>query len=152
MSLTIELAAADAPESRRLVDELWRELDQLYGNDFATAPDLKRMDQPGAAFVLARRGERAVGCGALKPMSREIAEVKRMYVQPQARRTGVARAIVHELEQLARAGGFSEIWLETGLRQPDAVRLYESLGYTRIAAYGDYRDDPLSVCFGKRLQ
>ena len=152
MSLTIEVAGADAPESRRLVDELWRELDQLYGNDFATAPDLEGMDQPGAAFVLARRDGRAVGCGALRPMSYEIVEVKRMYVEPAARRTGVARAIVHQLEQLARAAGFREIWLETGLRQPDAVRLYENLGYTRIAAYGDYKDDPLSVCFGKLLK
>ena len=152
MSLTIELAAADAAESRRLINELWRELDQLYGNNFATAPDLEGMDQRGAAFVLARKDGRAVGCGAIRPMSPEIAEVKRMYVEPDARRTGVARAIVHELERLARAAGFSEIWLETGIPQPGALRLYESLGYTRIAAYGDYKDDPLSVCFGKRLK
>ncbi|HEV8184586.1 MAG TPA: GNAT family N-acetyltransferase, partial [Chthoniobacterales bacterium] len=78
-------------------------------------------------------------------------EVKRVYVAPHARRTGVARAIMNVLEQLARETGFTGIWLETGLRQPAAIRLYESLGYTRIAGFGDYKDDPLSVCYGKQL-
>jgi putative acetyltransferase len=55
------------------------------------------------------------------------------------------------LEEIARGPGFSEIWLETALRQPGAIRWYESLGYTRIAAFGGYRDDPLSICFGKSL-
>ena len=74
-----------------------------------------------------------------------------MYVRPAARRTGVARAIMEALEQLARKAGFTEVWLETGLGQPAALRLYESLGYKRIAAFGDYRDDPVSICFGKSL-
>lgn len=149
--MTIERAAVDAEESRRLVAELWAEVDQLYGNDVSTAPDLAAMDQPGAVFVLARHKGNAVGCAAIRPFSGKIAEVKRMYVQPHARRAGIARAIMHELEQLAHENGFSEIWLETGLRQPAAIRLYESLGYTRIAGFGDYKDDPLSVCYGKTL-
>jgi putative acetyltransferase len=59
---------------------------------------------------------------------------------------------MQELEQLARAAGFNEIWLETGLRQPGALRLYENLGYTRRAGFGDYKDDPLNVCLAKRLR
>jgi len=74
-----------------------------------------------------------------------------MFVRREARRAGVARAIMHALEKIAREHGFSEIWLETGLRQAGAIRLYESLGYRRIAGFGDYKDDPLSVCYGKRL-
>ena len=131
--------------------ELWTDLDQVYGNETPTAPELAGMDDAGAAFVIARMDGGAVGCGAIRPLSRQIAEVKRLYVRPQARRAGVARAIMHELEQLARAGGFSEIWLQTGLPQTDALRLYESLGYTRIAGFGDYKDEPDNVCFGKRL-
>ena len=109
------------------------------------------MDHPGAAFVIARLGGIAVACAALRPLTGKIAEVKRMYVRPHARRTGVARALMRELHQLARAAGFNEIWLETGLLQPAAIRLYESLGYTRIAAFGDYKDDPANVGYGKRL-
>ena len=130
---------------------LWAELDQLYGNDTATAPEFAGMDEAGAAFVIARLDSEALGCAALRPLSPQIAEVKRLYVRPQARRAGVARAIMHELEQLARAAGFNEIWLETGVPQTGALRLYESLGYTRIAGFGDYKDEPDNVCFGKRL-
>jgi GNAT superfamily N-acetyltransferase len=101
--------------------------------------------------VIARDGHVAVGCGALRRRTASIAEVKRVFVRRDSRGRGIARAIMHELEQLARDAGFSEIWLETGLRQPVATRLYESLGYTRIADFGDYKGDPLSVCYGKRL-
>ena len=151
MSLTIERADAAAEESRQLMAELWAEIDRLYGNEISTMPDLTRMDQPGAEFVIARLDRHAVGCAAIRPLTGRIAEVKRMYVRPQARGAGVARALMHQLHQLAREAGFNEIWLETGLLQPAAIRLYESLGYTRIAAFGDYMDDPANVCYGKRL-
>ena len=131
--------------------ELWRELDRLYGNKVPTGPDLAGMDQPGAAFVIADLDGTAVGCAALRPLSPQVAEVKRMYVRPHARRSGIARAIMLELEQLARAAGFNEIWLETGLPQTGALRLYESLGYTRIAGFGAYKDDTENVGFAKRL-
>ncbi len=74
-----------------------------------------------------------------------------MYVQPAARRLGIARRLMEALEEIAREKGFREIWLETGLGQPAAIRLYENLGYTRIASFGDYAHDPVSVCYGKRL-
>jgi GNAT superfamily N-acetyltransferase len=147
----IERAAPHSAEAMQLMRELWAELDQLYGNDTATPPEFAGMEKAGAAFVIARMDGEAVGCAALRPLSPQIAEVKRLYVRPRARRAGVARAIMHELEQLARAGGFNEIWLETGLPQTGALRLYESLGYTRIAGFGDYKDEPDNVCFGRRL-
>ena len=131
--------------------ELWAELDALYGNAAPTPPQISGMEQHGAAFVLARLDGDVAGCAALRPLSRHVAEVKRVYVRRQTRRSGVARAIMHELEQLARAAGFNEIWLETGLPQSDAIRLYESLGYTRIAGFGEYKDEPDNVCFGRRL-
>ena len=149
MNLTIERADVSSPESRQLIAELWRELDELYGNELASEAELP--DATGTIFVIARRDGLAVGCGALRPRSAAIAEAKRVFVRRDSRGQGVARAIMHELEQLAGAAGFNEIWLETGLRQPAAIRLYESLGYTRIADFGDYKDDPLSVCYGKML-
>ena len=151
MSLTIERALADSEDALCLMKDLWAELDQMYGNMTGTPFKLAGMDDPGAAFVIARESGQAVGCAAIRPLHAKTAEVKRMYVRPTARRQGVGREIMRALEEIARAAGFSEIWLETGLRQPGAIRLYESLGYTRIAAFGDYRDDPLSVCFGKSL-
>jgi GNAT superfamily N-acetyltransferase len=150
VSLVIDGADVAAAESQQLLAELWKELDELYGNEVATAID-PRGAPTGIKFVVARENGVAVGCGAIRPRSAAIAEVKRVFVRQTSRGTGVARAIMCKLEQLACAAGFNEIWLETGLRQPAAIRLYESLGYTRIADFGDYKDDPLSVCYGKTL-
>ncbi|MEO5722190.1 MAG: GNAT family N-acetyltransferase [Chthoniobacterales bacterium] len=149
--MKIEQAAFGADESRALIAELWREVDVIYGNREPTVPREDGLEADGAAFLIAREDGKGVGCVALRPLSGEIAEVKRMYVRPAARRAGVARLLMQRLEEVARAGGFREIWLETGLGQPAAIRLYESLGYERIASFGDYAHDPVSVCYGKRL-
>ncbi|MGI8819777.1 MAG: GNAT family N-acetyltransferase [Chthoniobacterales bacterium] len=152
MDLQIERAEILSAESRQLMAELWAEIDLLYGNEIATAAEFHGTGADEIVFVVARLKGNAVGCGAIRPRHASIAEVKRVFVRPAARRSGVARAIMHALEQLARERDFSALWLETGLRQPGALALYESLGYTRIAAFGDYKDDPLSVCLGKRLK
>jgi len=104
-----------------------------------------------ALFVIARDASELIGCGAIRPLSDQTAEVKRLYIIPAYRARGVARQLMHVLERFARDSGFTEIWLETGLRQPAAIRLYESLGYRRIAGFGDYKDDPLNVSYGKAL-
>ena len=149
--MEIERVSPDAEESQRLVSELWREVDAIYGNTEPTSNELTGMDAPGAVFLLAWNFGEAIGCVALRPLSSEIAEVKRMYVQPAARRTGIARRLMEALEASARETGFTEVWLETGLGQPAAIRLYESLGYERIASFGEYASDPVSVCYGKKL-
>lgn len=151
MPLKIERVAISSPESAHLLAELSVEIDRLYGNETPSRPHGAGMDDERAAFVIAREDKTAVGCGAIRPLSAQTAEVKRMYVRPGARRKGIARQIMHALEEIGREKGFSAIRLETGLRQPGAIRLYESLGYTRIAGFGDYKADPLSVCYGKSL-
>ncbi len=74
-----------------------------------------------------------------------------MFVEPEMRRLGIGRKIMSALEEIARELKYDALQLETGLRQPPAIRLYASAGYERIAPYGRYRDDPLSVCFKKNL-
>lgn len=150
-AVKIETSAVDSKEVRQLMAELWREVDLIYGNSEPTAPDMSGLDSDRAAFLIVRVDGKAMGCVGLRPLSDTIAEVKRMYVQPAARRTGLARRSMERLEAIARENGFREIWLETGLRQPAAIRLYENLGYERIASFGDYAKDPVSVCYGKRL-
>jgi len=68
------------------------------------------------------------------------------------RRRGVARALLADLEALARARGFTHVRIETGDRQPEAVALYASAGYSRIAPFGEYAGNEYSVCFEKRLE
>ena len=149
--VTVEPASPDSEEALQLMRALWADLDVLYGKGTLVSYKLEGMQQPGAAFVIARDGARPVGCVALRPISPDIVEVKRMYVQPAARRTGVAREMMRVLEQMAKESGFREIWLETGRPQTAAMRLYESLGYTQIPPYGIYKDDPVSVCYAKQL-
>jgi predicted N-acetyltransferase YhbS len=83
--------------------------------------------------------------------TRETAEVKRMYVAPRARRSGLARAMLAHLEDTARAAGAEVMVLETGIRQPEAIRLYESAGYTPVPGFGFYKDAPLSRCLARSL-
>jgi putative acetyltransferase len=92
-----------------------------------------------------------VGCGALRQLDDTSAEVKRMFVEPQARGTGVATAVLRALEQAAVANGWTTVRLETGTGQPDAIRFYEREGYLPIPAYGDYIGCETSLCYERVL-
>ena len=106
---------------------------------------------PKGALLLARLDGEPAGCGALRPHADGTGEVKRMYVVPAARGRGVARAILRALEQAAAERGYRRLVLETGIRQQEAMRLYESEGWTPIANFGAYRDSSLSRSFSKSL-
>lgn len=92
-----------------------------------------------------------VGCGALRELEPGAAELKRMYVAPEARGLGVARATLAALEEKAAELGYGAVRLGTGVRQPEAISLYESSGYRRVALFGDYEGAELCVCFEKAL-
>jgi putative acetyltransferase len=102
-------------------------------------------------FLLALLGSEAVGCCALRRLDDGAAEVKRMYVRPAQRGCGVARALLHAIEAEAREWGVRRMLLETGVRQPEAVGLYQRFGYARIPPFGAYAETPLSLCMGKPL-
>ncbi|HCT78799.1 MAG TPA: GNAT family N-acetyltransferase [Micromonosporaceae bacterium] len=104
-----------------------------------------------AQFVVAYVIGRPVGCGALALISDTQAEVKRMYVLPDHRRTGVARRVLKALERRAATAGIETVILETGVRQGEALGLYEAAGYERTEPYGEYIGNPYSVCFVKKL-
>ncbi|WKX72211.1 GNAT family N-acetyltransferase [Streptomyces sp. XD-27] len=80
------------------------------------------------------------------------AELKRMYVVPWARGRGLARRILAELEESARAAGRIRMVLETGSKQPEAIALYASSGYVPVKKFGLYRCSELAHCMGKPLR
>lgn len=133
-----------------------RELDARYGCD-----DHEPGTPPSADDVpvfLVARGEDgvAVACGGLRPLHDSIAgagavEIKRMYVDPSARGSGVATAVLRALEDHARTLGSPRIVLETGTLQPDAIRFYEREGYEEIPPFGAYIGCDVSVCFSLSL-
>jgi GNAT superfamily N-acetyltransferase len=136
----------------RLVEHLWRELGELYPEMLAAK--FKEISGPGSGFLVAWLEEEAVGCGAWRPFAPnepKVVEIKRMFVEPVARGRGISRSILSELEECARNDGYAVVRLETGLRQPAALQLYQTSGYRRIDRYGRYRNDPLSVCYEKAL-
>jgi putative acetyltransferase len=139
------------PECILLFQHLWEALGQLYGNTGPCEFKPADVEGEGCAFVVAWLDERAVGCGAILPLAPGMAEVKRMFVEPHARRRGLALGILRELERIASEIGYGVVRLETGDRQPGAIRLYEVAGYQHIERYGPHVNDPLSVAFEKRL-
>jgi putative acetyltransferase len=95
--------------------------------------------------VIGRIGGRAVACGAIRAFADDTAEIKRMYVVPECRGRGFSKVVLAELERLARESGYAKVRLETGVRQPEAIALYERSGYQRIRS-------ERNVHFEKELQ
>jgi len=150
-SVSIKLTDPSLPECVLLFQHLWEALGQLYGNTGPCEFSPADVEGRGTAFVVARLNQQAVGCGAILPLAPGVAEVKRMFVEPAARRQGIARQILRELEAIACRLGYRVIRLETGNRQPGAIRLYEEAGYRHIERYGSHVEDELSVCFEKQI-
>lgn len=102
--------------------------------------------------VVAYENARPLGCGAIKEYGSNAGEIKRMYVLPESRGKGIATKVLSELEAWARELSYSKCILETGKRQPEAIRLYEKNGYMLIPNYGQYAKAENSVCFEKELK
>jgi len=152
-ALVVAPSSPFEPEASTLLAQLRAELVEKYPDELEGTPFRpEQLAVSGAIFLLARMAERAVGCGAFRPLEAGVAEVKRMFVVPEARRFGVGRQILQQLESAAGEMGYTSLRLETGLRQPEAKGLYESAGYSRVPCYGRYADNPMSVCFEKSLK
>lgn len=141
-----------------MLDEAHREHRERYPE---LNGSLRGTLDPVIHFLLARRGgpapvRVAVGCCAVQPLvtpevKPEAYELKRMYVTPAARNTGIGRALLQGAEALSVRLGARWLYLETGVRHLDAIRLYERAGYLRVAPYAPYLDDPLALCYAKSL-
>ena len=108
--------------------------------------------RPRDVYVIAYGESQPIACGSLRELDRVTAEVKRIYVGKEHRRTRVAHAVLSHLVARARRLGYERLVLETGDRQTAAIALYESSGFHRITSFGRHTDDPTSVCFERHLQ
>jgi len=102
------------------------------------------------SFLVARRAGQPLGCVALCDCG-DYAEVKRLFVSPQARGTGLARALMADLETRAAAMGLPTVLLETGEKLAAAVALYTDLGYARRGPFGGYEQGETTVFMEKSL-
>jgi putative acetyltransferase len=153
--IDVEPVLTATDEVRSLIEELDQTLAREYLPEQQHGLRLDTLFQPHVRFFIARLDGRAVGCGGVA-LFESYAEVKRMYVRDDARRRGIARALLSRIESEARLHGLDVLRLETGDRQFDAIRLYEHAGFRSCEVFGDYaalspRAIATSIFFEKRL-
>jgi GNAT superfamily N-acetyltransferase len=134
---------------------------ELYGGiGDESVVEISDFEAPTGHFVVGYLDDVPVAMGGWRRLgdrhglpSPNCAEIKRMYVAPSARRQGLSRVVLAELEASARAAGIDWLVLETGQPQTSAVELYLSGGYTEVDGrpYGHYVDQPDAVHLGKAL-
>jgi GNAT superfamily N-acetyltransferase len=153
--LRIEPADPRGAAALALLREAAVEVRALYPELHAQAhPSLWPANPPvpaRGAYFLGWLEKVVVASGALRPIDEHTAELRRMFVHPDYRRKGFARAMLERLEGEARALGYALIRLETGYKQEAAMTLYQACGWRPIAPFGEYASDPTSRCFGKGL-
>ena len=133
-----------------LVKLLDAELAAIDGDEHVFYAQLNKTDTIKHVIV-AYENEKPISCGAIREHSSTMMEVKRMYTLPEHRGKGLATKVLNELEKWASELSYQKCILETGWRQPDAIRLYEKNGYSRIPNYGKYAGIVNSVCFEKEI-
>jgi putative acetyltransferase len=155
MSITIQRAVEATPELCDLIRELNDVLGAAYEDHQRHGLSIVQLFEPHMRFFLARVDSLAVGCGGVA-MFDDYAEVKRMYTRPAARGRGVAKALLRRIEDEARGSDKPVLRLETGIRQREAIGLYERAGFRLRGPFGPYaaipaRDIETSLFFEKML-
>lgn len=146
---TIIRTDSSHPDFRELVTLLDQDLRIRDGDEHEFYAAYNKIDAI-AHVVVAFRSGKAVGCGAFKRYAEGVAEIKRMFVRPEFRGMGIAGTVLAELETWAGELGYLECILETGKKQPEAIRLYQKSGYTVIPNFGQYQGIDNSVCMRKK--
>lgn len=149
--ITLKRTDSADPDFISLVALLDEELRVRDGADNAFYAQFNKIDMIRNAVVCYSNGQ-PVGCGAFKPYDKDAVEIKRMYVLPESRGSGVAVRVLKELESWAAELNYTRCVLETGKKQPEAIRLYEKSGYLRIPNYGQYANVENSICMNKNLK
>jgi len=153
VSGTLELRdeAYDSPTAVELIAAVQQEYVVRYGGPDESPVQPGEFAPPHGRFVVGYVGTTPVATGGVRRVDATTVEIKRMYVVPDQRGRGYARTVLAHLEELARSLGADRVVLETGLKQPEAMQLYESAGYERIEGFGHYCGQELSVSYGKSL-
>jgi len=148
--ITIRVERPDQAEVHALLLTVRSWAEDLYPPESRHGLDLGAYARPDVTLFVAREGGVVLGCGAYRLQGDGSAEVKSMFVMPEARGRGIGRAILAAIEDAVR-GRVTILRLETGIKQDAAIRLYENAGFRRRGPFGGYRDDPLSVFMEKPL-
>ena len=151
-AIAIERVDPREPEVSALIHELDRYMGGLYPAESNHLVDIETLAGADVHVFAARLDGRYCGCGAIMVRREGYAEVKRVFVSPAARGHGVGRLLLERLAEDTREAGLSLMRLETGTLQPEALGLFEAMGFARCGRFGDYpADDPYSVFMERRI-
>jgi len=148
--LTLKRANSTNPDFQNLVRLLDQDLKIRDGEDHDFYHQFNKTDALKNT-IIAYLHDQPVGCGAFKNYDPQTVEIKRMFVHPDFRGQGIASGILKELEAWASELNYAACILETGKNQPEAIALYQKVGYTIIPNYGQYAAVENSVCMRKTL-
>lgn len=151
--MLIKIDDLRGPEIRDLLEEHLAEMNRHSPPESVHALDLEKLRRPEITFWTAWEGGQLLGCGALKELDTEHAEIKSMRTARAHLRKGVAKRILSHIMNEAERRGYRRISLETGSNAPfePARMLYAGFGFTPCGPFGDYREDPYSVFMTREL-
>jgi ribosomal protein S18 acetylase RimI-like enzyme len=147
----IEERSYEDPDVARMVAEVQAQYVLLYGGPDVDHTEPSEFAAPAGAFLVGVLDGVAVAMGGWRRLDEKRAEIKRMYVVAAARRRGLARLMLDELERTAAAAGVRELVLSTGPNQPEAVALYERAGYLPAPPFGHYAGYRTALFYAKPL-
>ncbi len=148
--IVLKRSNSDHKDFQKLIEKLDKDLAIRDGEDHSFYAQYNKINMI-KYVVIAYDYDKPVGCGAIKEYSDNTMEVKRMYVSPERRGQGVASLVLSELELWTKELNFKKCILETGKKQPEAIKLYTKNHYQIIPNYGQYKDVENSVCFEKEF-
>ena len=134
-----------------LIDASNELMESLYPAESNHLVSEKELEAPGSTLLAAELNSTVVGCVAMIRRDEDYAEVKRLFVDPAFRGRGIGGRLMNSIEQHAQTHGIPCLRLEVGVAQPEAVGMYEALGYQSRPPFGHYVADPLSLFYEKEL-
>jgi GNAT superfamily N-acetyltransferase len=129
---TFRDVSPDAPALQPILGGLFDEYSARYGDYFARHKEQELTEwylPPQGLFIVLERDGEIIAMAAYKPCDPQTAELKRIWTRSDLRRQGLALVVLQELERRALQAGYQRLFLTTGFRQPEAVRLNTGHGY-----------------------
>ena len=148
--ITFKFTESSNEDFKSLVIQLDKGLYERYQSGQAQYEKYNKLESI-TEVIVAYCNSHPVGCGAYKVYDNKTIEIKRMFVAENHRGRGISKLILSQLEKKARERGYSKSVLETGVKQIEAMGLYDKAGYRLTENYGQYKGMPLSICYEKDL-